>query len=587
MRTHNNGQLRLADVNSEVTLVGWVARRRDLGSMVFIDLRDRYGKTQLVFDDKHTDIIKNVRNEYVIQVKGKVAKRQESNPDLKTGEIEVLVESMEVINKAKTTPLIIAEETDALENVRLKYRYLDLRRPNMQNNLITRSKITNSIRRFLDDKDFVDIETPILGKSTPEGARDYLVPSRNYAGEFYALPQSPQLYKQLLMISGFERYYQIARCFRDEDLRADRQMEFTQVDLEMSFMSEEAIQALTEKLMQTVFKEVLDVNLSLPFKKLTWHDAMDLYGSDKPDTRFNLEFIELTDIFKNSEFKVLRSAVDSGGTVKGIVVNDYADISRREIDNIVDVIKANGGMGILDLKFIDGKLDGRILKFFSEEEIENLTEKLNLKENDLVLMASGDWEKTCTALGAVRLKVAKDRDLINEDKFNFLWVTDFPLLEYDEEDKRYYARHHPFTRPKDEDLDKLDSDPKSVKAYAYDMICNGYELGGGSLRNYSNEAQTKLFEVLGFSEAEIKDQFGFFVEAFDYGTPPHGGIAFGLDRLAMIMTGEKTIREVIAFPKTANARDQMMDAPSLAVKSQLDDLHLCVVSKDETKKSCK
>ncbi len=587
MRTHNNGQLRLEDVNSEVTLVGWVARRRDLGSMVFIDLRDRYGKTQLVFDDKHTDIIKNVRNEYVIQVKGKVAKRQESNPDLKTGEIEVLVESMEVINKAKTTPLIIAEETDALENVRLKYRYLDLRRPNMQNNLITRSKITNSIRRFLDERDFVDIETPILGKSTPEGARDYLVPSRNYAGEFYALPQSPQLYKQLLMISGFERYYQIARCFRDEDLRADRQMEFTQVDLEMSFMSEEAIQALTEKLMQTVFKEVLDVNLSLPFKKMTWHDAMDLYGSDKPDTRFNLEFFELTDIFKNSEFKVLRSAVDSGGTVKGIVVNDYADISRREIDNIVDVIKANGGMGILDLKFIDGKLDGRILKFFSEEEIENLTEKLNLKENDLVLMASGDWEKTCTALGAVRLKVAKDRDLINDDKYNFLWVTDFPLLEYDEEDKRYYARHHPFTRPKDEDLHMLDSDPKSVKAYAYDMICNGYELGGGSLRNYSNEAQTKLFEVLGFSEAEIKDQFGFFVEAFDYGTPPHGGIAFGLDRLAMIMTGEKTIREVIAFPKTANARDQMMDAPSLAVKSQLDDLHLSVVSKDETKKSSK
>lgn len=582
MRTNNNGELRINNIDETVTLVGWVARRRDLGSMVFIDLRDRYGITQLVFDDKHTDIIKNVRNEYVIQVSGTVAKRQDANPDLKTGEIEVIVDTLTVINSAKTTPLIIAEETDALENIRLKYRYLDLRRPNMQKNMITRSKITSSIRHFLEGQDFVDIETPILGKSTPEGARDYLVPSRNYAGQFYALPQSPQIYKQLLMISGFERYYQIARCFRDEDLRADRQMEFTQVDIEMSFMSENQIQTMTENLMKAVFKDVLDIDLNLPFNRLTWHNAMDLYGSDKPDTRFDLKFIDLIDVFKDSEFQVLRSAVDDGGTIKAIVVNDYADISRKGIDNLLDVIKANGGKGIIDLKFREGKLDGRILKFFSEAEIAALTAKLALKENDLVLIASGEWESTTNALGAVRLKVAADKDLIKEDLFNFLWVTDFPLLEYDEQDNRYYARHHPFTRPKDEDLDKLDSDPKAVKAYAYDMICNGYELGGGSLRNYSNEAQTKLFEVLGFSAKEIEEQFGFFVDAFDYGTPPHGGIAFGLDRLAMLILNEKTIREVIAFPKTANARDQMMDAPSLAVKAQLKELHLDVIKKDET-----
>lgn len=581
MRTKNNGELRLSDVNKKVTLIGWVARRRDLGSMVFIDLRDRYGKTQLVFDDQHTKMIKNVRNEYVIQVTGTVNKRQESNPELKTGEIEVLVDTLNIINTAKTTPLIIAKETDALENIRLKYRYLDLRRPNMQENLITRSKISSSIRKFLDGHDFIDIETPILGKSTPEGARDYLVPSRNYPGEFYALPQSPQIYKQLLMISGFERYYQIARCFRDEDLRADRQMEFTQVDIEMSFMSEDQIQSMTEGLMKTVFKDVLDVDLTLPFEKMTWHNAMDTYGSDKPDTRFEMKFNDITDIFKQSEFKVLRSAVDNNGTIKAIVVNDYANISRREIDNLLDIVKANGGMGIIDLKFIDNELDGRILKFFSETEIEALKEQLNLQENDLVLIVSGEWETSCTALGAVRLAMAKEKNLINEDKFNFLWVTDFPLLEYDAEEKRYYARHHPFTRAKDEDLDKLDTKPAEVKAYAYDMICNGYELGGGSLRNYSNKAQTKIFEVLGFSAEEIESQFGFFVNAFDYGTPPHGGIAFGLDRLAMIISNEKTIREVIAFPKTANARDQMMDAPSKAVTAQLDELHLKVVNKKD------
>lgn len=582
MRTHNNGQLRLENVNEEVTLVGWVAKKRNFGKMVFIDLRDRYGKTQLVFDESFHDAVKDVRNEYVIQVSGKVVERQDYNEDLKTGKIEIVVESLNVINEAKTTPLIIDTETDALEGVRMKYRYLDLRRPNMQANLIRRSNITASIREYLHSLDFVDIETPVLGLSTPEGARDYLVPSRNYAGEFYALPQSPQLFKQLLMISGFERYYQIAKCFRDEDLRADRQMEFTQVDIEMSFMSDVDIQTMAEEMMKKVFKDVLDVELEVPFKRMTWHEAMNAYGSDKPDTRFGMEFVDLKDVFANTEFKVLQSALHDKGAIKGIVVPNHADISRKGIDKLLDIVKAHGGMGILDLKYVEGKLDGRILKFFSEEEIAALETKLQLNENDLVLIVSGDWETSCTALGAVRTYLANEKEMIDETVFNFLWVTEFPLLEYDVEDDRYYARHHPFTRPLDEDWDKLDSAPGEVKAYAYDMILNGYELGGGSLRNYSTKSQTKLFEVLGFTEAEIRSQFGFFVDAFEYGTPPHGGIAFGLDRLAMIMSNEPSIREVIAFPKNAQAKDPMTDAPSKPAQSQLEELHLII---KETKES--
>ena len=581
MRTHNNGELRIDHINEEVTLVGWVAKKRNFGAMVFIDLRDRYGKTQLVFDENFHDQVKDVRNEYVIQVKGKVVKRHESNPDLLTGEIEVVVRELEVINKAETTPLIIDNETDALEGVRMKYRYLDLRRPNMQANLIRRSKISAAIREYLYDNDFVDIETPVLGKSTPEGARDYLVPSRNYAGEFYALPQSPQLYKQLLMISGFERYFQIAKCFRDEDLRADRQMEFTQVDIEMSFMSEEQIQTMAEGMMKKVFKDVLNKEITTPFQRLTWHEAMNTYGSDKPDTRYGLEFIDLKDIFVNTEFKVLQSALTEDGVIKAIVVNDYADITRKGIDKIVDIIKSHGGHGVLDLKYINDDLDGRILKFFSEEEIAGLKAKLNLVENDLVLIVSGDFEVSTTALGAVRTYIADLKGLIPEDEFNFLWVTEFPLLEYDVEDDRYYARHHPFTRPLAEDMGMLDSDPKNVKAIAYDMILNGYELGGGSLRNYKVEDQTKLFEVLGFSEEEIRNQFGFFVDAFKYGTPPHGGIAFGLDRLAMIMSNEPSIREVIAFPKNAQAKDPMMDAPSKPSSEQIAELHLSIIEAKE------
>ena len=581
MRTRNNGELRIDNVNEEVTLVGWVAKKRNFGAMVFIDLRDRYGKTQLVFDESFHDQVKDVRNEYVIQVSGEVVERSAKNADLNTGDIEIVVTDLKVINEAKTTPLIIDNETDALEPVRMKYRYLDLRRPNMQQNLILRSNISAAIRSFLYNHDFVDIETPVLGKSTPEGARDYLVPSRNYPGEFYALPQSPQIYKQLLMISGFERYFQIAKCFRDEDLRADRQMEFTQVDIEMSFMSDLQIQALTEEMMQTVFKDILNVDIKVPFERLTWHEAMDTYGSDKPDTRFDLKFHDLKEVFKNTEFKVLQSAQSDSGTIKAIVVEDYADISRKGIDKIVDIIKSHGGHGVLDLKYVEDELTGRIIKFFSEEEIEGLKTQLQLKENDLVLIVSGDWEVSCTALGAVRNYIAKEKALIDETLFNFLWVTEFPLLEYDNEEDRYFARHHPFTRAMDEDISMLDSHPGEVRAIAYDMILNGYELGGGSLRNYNNASQTKLFEVLGFTPEEIESQFGFFVDAFDYGTPPHGGIAFGLDRLAMLMANEPTIREVIAFPKNAQAKDPMMDAPSKATIPQLDELHLSVKVKED------
>ena len=581
MRTRNNGELRIDNVNEKVTLVGWVAKKRNFGAMVFIDLRDRYGKTQLVFDESFHDQVKDVRNEYVIQVSGEVVERSAKNADLNTGDIEIVVTDLKVINEAKTTPLIIDNETDALEPVRMKYRYLDLRRPNMQQNLILRSNISAAIRSFLYNHDFVDIETPVLGKSTPEGARDYLVPSRNYPGEFYALPQSPQIYKQLLMISGFERYFQIAKCFRDEDLRADRQMEFTQVDIEMSFMSDLQIQALTEEMMQTVFKDILNVDIKVPFERLTWHEAMDTYGSDKPDTRFDLKFHDLKEVFKNTEFKVLQSAQSESGTIKAIVIEDYADISRKGIDKIVDIIKSHGGHGVLDLKYVEDELTGRIIKFFSEEEIEGLKTQLQLKENDLVLIVSGDWEVSCTALGAVRNYIAKEKALIDETLFNFLWVTEFPLLEYDNEEDRYFARHHPFTRAMDEDISMLDSHPGEVRAIAYDMILNGYELGGGSLRNYNNASQTKLFEVLGFTPEEIESQFGFFVDAFDYGTPPHGGIAFGLDRLAMLMANEPTIREVIAFPKNAQAKDPMMDAPSKATIPQLDELHLSVKVKED------
>ena len=575
-RTHVNGQLRLEDAGKEVCLLGWVAKRRNFGSLVFIDLRDRTGITQLVFDENVASAIKDVRNEYIIQVHGTVLERKDKNPKLATGDIEVKVSSVEVINSAATTPIIVADETDALEDTRLKYRYLDLRRPVMQNKLIMRHKITRSMREYLDNKDFIEIETPMLGRSTPEGARDYLVPSRVHPGSFYALPQSPQLYKQLLMVSGFERYYQFARCFRDEDLRADRQTDFTQVDLETSFLSDVEIQTMMEEMLQKLMKEVKGIDIEIPFKRLTWDDAMNRYGSDKPDNRFGMELQEITSVFANCDFKVFKDCIASNGSIKAVVVPDKASMTRKEIDKVTELAKKNGAKGLVTLKYVDATLTGSIMKFLSEEETNNLVSTLNLKENDLVLIVSDKWKTTCDVLGALRNHFGAMLGLKPKNTFSFLWVTDFPMFEYSEEDERWYAMHHPFTRPRDEDMQYIDTDPGRVRAIAYDVVLNGYELGGGSLRIYDGAMQDKMFEVLGFTEEKIQENFGWFVDALKYGTPPHGGLAFGLDRIAMILSESDSIRDVIAFPKNANAKCPMSDAPTFVDEAQLGELHISI-----------
>lgn len=575
-RTHHNNQLTINEVGQTVTLIGWVSKRRNFGSLVFIDLRDREGITQLVFDETKAELIKNVRNEYILQVSGKVVERKSKNPNIKTGEIEINVESVEVINEANTTPLIIADETDALEETRMKYRYLDLRRPVMLNKIRTRHQITQVMRRYLDEIGCIEIETPILTKSTPEGARDFLVPSRVHPGEFYALPQSPQLFKQLLMISGFERYYQVARCFRDEDLRSDRQLDFTQVDIEFSFLNDVEIQTHIEEMMRRVMKEVLNYDLVTPFLRLTYKEAMNRYGSDKPDNRFGLELQDVTTIFENCEFEAFRSAE----TVKAIVVENQASMTRKEIDALTALAKKHGAKALTVLKMKE-TLEGSVLKFFNEEEIKHVISSLNLKENDLILMVADKWEKACDVLGALRSHLGKTLKLYDEKAFSYLWVVDFPLLEYNEEDGRYYAKHHPFTSPKKEEIELLDTNPKTVNANAYDLVLNGYELGGGSLRIYNQNLQKKMFEILGFSESEIQERFGFFVDAFQYGTPPHGGIALGLDRVAMLLTHSDSIRDVIAFPKNASSKDPMCEAPSPVEPSQLDELNIAIdIKKD-------
>lgn len=573
-RTHHNGDLRLENVNEHVELVGWVAKKRNFGQLVFIDLRDRSGICQLVFDESMSEALKDVRNEYVLSVSGTVLQRKDANPDLKTGEIEVKVEKFEIINKAKTTPLIIADETDALEDTRLQYRYLDLRRPVMQNKLIMRHKITRSMREYLDNNDFIEIETPMLGKSTPEGARDYLVPSRVHPGSFYALPQSPQLYKQLLMIAGFERYYQFARCFRDEDLRADRQTDFTQVDIETSFLSEVEIQTMMEEMMVKLMKEVKGIDIQAPFLRLSYEEAMNRYGSDKPDNRFGYELQDITEIFKNSEFKVFKDCIDNGGVIKTIVIDNFSSITRKEIDKYTELAKKNGAKGLVVLKAQDNELTGSARKFLSEDEVKALYGTLSLKDKDVLFIVSDQWTKTCNVLGALRNEIGYKLGLKKKDEFSFLWVTDFPMFEWSEEQQRYVACHHPFTQPKEEDIPLLDSDIAKVKANAYDIILNGYELGGGSLRIYDNDLQEKIFEILGMSEEEIRNKFGFFIDAFQYGTPPHGGLAFGLDRIAMILSESDSIRDVIAFPKNANAKCPMSKAPTPVDPAQLEELHI-------------
>ena len=573
-RTHTNGELRLSDVNKKVTLLGWVAKRRNFGSLVFIDLRDRSGITQLVFDETSSEAIKEVRNEYILEVEGTVHERKDKNPNLETGEIEVVVDKVEIINSAKTTPLIIADETDAFEDTRLKYRYLDLRRPIMQKKLLMRHAITKSLRGYLDDHGFVEIETPVLGKSTPEGARDYLVPSRVHPGCFYALPQSPQLFKQLLMISGFERYYQFARCFRDEDLRADRQTDFTQLDMEMSFLSDVEIQTMMEEMLAKLMKDVKGLDIPTPFLRLSYEEAMNRYGSDKPDNRFGMELQEITDIFTDCGFQVFKDCIAKGGSIKAVVVPDKADMTRKEIDKITELAKKNGAKGLVTLKYMHEEISGSIVKFLTEKELNALKETLALKENDLILIVSDAWETTCNVLGALRNHFGTVLGLKKKDEFSFLWVTDFPMFEYSEEDGRYYAKHHPFTRPKQEDMKYIDEDPSKVHAIAYDVVLNGYELGGGSLRIYDSKMQEKMFEVMGFTEEQIHERFGFFVDAFQYGTPPHGGLAFGLDRIAMILSESDSIRDVIAFPKNANAKCPMSDAPTPVDPQQLEELHI-------------
>ena len=579
-RTHTNGELRLCDAGKEVTLIGWVAKRRNFGSLVFIDLRDRTGITQLVFDEQLSEQIRDVRNEYILEATGCVMERKDKNPKLPTGEIEIQVRAVTIINRAETTPIIVADETDALEDTRLKYRYLDLRRPVMQQKLMLRHRITHSMREYLDSKEFIEIETPMLGRSTPEGARDYLVPSRVHPGSFYALPQSPQLYKQLLMVSGFERYYQFARCFRDEDLRADRQTDFTQVDLETSFLSDVEIQTMMEEMLQKLMKDVKGMDISIPFPRLTWTEAMNRYGSDKPDNRFGMELQEITELFENCGFKVFADCIEDKGSIKAVVVPGKAGMTRKEIDKITELAKKNGAKGLVTLKYKDEELSGPIVKFLAEEEIQALVMRLSLKNEDLVLIVSDAWRTTCEVLGILRNHFGAELGLKKSDEFSYLWVTDFPMFEYSEEDGRWYAMHHPFTRPRDEDMQYIDSDPGKVHAIAYDVVLNGYELGGGSLRIYDGAMQDKMFEVLGFTEEKIQENFGWFVDALKYGTPPHGGLAFGLDRIAMILSESESIRDVIAFPKNANAKCPMSDAPTPVDAAQLEELHIALTEEE-------
>lgn len=577
MRTHNNGELRNSDIGKEVTLVGWVAKRRNLGGIIFIDLRDRYGITQIVCkpDNPMYETLETVKNEYVLQVSGKVLERESKNKNLPTGDIEVEANKVKILSEAENPPLIIADETDALEDLRMKYRYLDLRRPILQKNLITRHKITKAVRDYFDALDFVEIETPVFGKSTPEGARDYLVPSRVHPGKFYALAQSPQLYKQLLMIAGFECYYQIVKCFRDEDLRADRQMEFTQIDVEMSFVDEEDIYTLIEGMIYKVMKDVKGVEVKLPFPRLSYEEAMDRFGTDKPDTRFAMELVNLNTCFENIEFTVFQNIIAAKGLIKGINVKGAAGkYSRKEIDRLTEEAKKFKAKGLSWLKYENDTFSGSIAKFLTPEIEKALSERLTLENGDLILIVADKPEVANSALGHLRNLLARELGLIDNNRYDYLWVNNWPSFEYDEEAGRYNAAHHPFTAVKDEDIERMLTEPEKCHSKCYDIVLNGYELGSGSIRIHQQEVQKKMFKVLGLSEEEVKEKFGFFVEALKYGTPPHGGIALGLDRLAMILCDGTSLRDVIAFPKSASAIDPMSEAPTYATQEQLQELKL-------------
>ena len=582
IRTSFCGGVCRQDIGKEVVLNGWVQRRRDLGGLIFVDLRDRSGIVQVVFNPElESSVFKlaeNLRSEYVISVKGKVSGRPEGmvNSNMPTGEIEVVASVLEILNEAKTTPIYITEELDADETVRFKYRYLDLRRPQLQRNLILRHRVTKIVRDFLDANGFLEIETPILSKDSPEGARDFLVPSRVNPGKFYALPQSPQLFKQLLMVSGFDRYFQIARCFRDEDLRADRQPEFTQIDIEMSFLNQPMLLDLMEEMIRKIFKETLGRELSGPFPRLEYEEAMTRFGSDKPDTRFGLELVDVSDLVAESGFKVFASTVANNGKVIGIAVPGCADYTRSQLDELSPLAVTYGAKGMAYLALTSEGVKSPIAKFFSPEELDKIIQRFKAKVGDLILLIADKPQIALTAMGQVRLEFGRRLKLIPEGTFEFLWVLNFPLLEYDEEEKRYVAVHHPFTSPLPEDEDKLSTDPGSVRSNSYDLVLNGVELGGGSIRIFQRSLQEKMFKLIGLSMEEAREKFGYLLDAFEYGTPPHGGIAFGLDRLVMLLTGSSSIRDVIAFPKTASATCLMTEAPSEVSVKQLKELSIKV-----------
>lgn len=578
MKKYNNNDFNIKNVGENVELYGWASKVRNLGGLIFIDLRDRSGKVQLVInpDNNCYEEASKVRNEYVLKVNGVIEERQSKNPNMATGEIEVNVSSLEILNEA-TTPVFELDKDDALEDTRLKYRYLDLRRDNIKNNLITRHKITMAARKFLSDNGFIEVETPILSKSTPEGARDYLVPSRVNKGSFYALPQSPQIYKQLLMIGGIEKYFQIARCFRDEDLRADRQPEFTQIDMEMSFVSEEDVMDNTEKLFQTIFKEVKGYDIKLPLMRMKYDDAINYYGSDKPDLRFDMKINDVTSVFSKCDFELFKRELEDNGIINAIVVKNAADkYSRKDIDKLTDFIKTYKANGLFFLKYNNSEFTGSIAKILTDEVKEELIKSLCLEENDLIFIIAGKKLITKTSLGALRCKLARDLDLIKKGDYKFLWVTDFPSFEWSEEENRFVACHHPFTAPKDEDIDKLLTDKEHCYSKAYDIVCNGYEAGGGSIRIHNADVQEKMFEALELTKEDIEEKFGFFVNAFKYGTPPHGGLAIGLERLTMLLCETDNIKDVIAFPKTSSASCLMSEAPNSVSEKQLEELNIMV-----------
>ncbi len=587
-RTDMCGNLREADIDREVTLMGWVQKRRNLGGLIFVDLRDTTGIMQIVFDeDVSEEAFKKadkIRGEFVLAVRGKIKKRMSINEGIPTGNVELFVEELKILDEAQTPPIYIKDNDEVSENMRLKYRYLDLRKPSMQEKLKTRHKIARIIRNFLDDNDFIDVETPMLTKPTPEGARDYLVPSRVNDGKFYALPQSPQISKQLLMVAGMDRYYQITKCFRDEDLRANRQPEFTQIDMEMSFVDVEDIISLNEKMIQKIFKEIKNVDIALPIKRMSFKEAMERFGSDKPDIRFGFELKDLSDIVENSEFKAFSENVKNGGNVRAININGYGDqFSRKQVSKLEDFAKTYGAKGLAWIKITDEGITSPISKFLSEDELNKIIERVEGQVGDLILIVADKPQVVYTALGNLRVEIAKRLDIIDKDRYELLWVTEFPLFEYDEDEDRYVAKHHPFTHPVDEDIDLLETHPEQMRAKAYDIVINGDEIGGGSIRINDSDLQEKMFKALGFTVEQAWDQFGFLLESFKYGAPPHGGIAYGLDRLTMILTDSDNIRDVIAFPKTQNATCLLTQAPTAVTDKQLEEIHIKTIEPAEEK----